>query len=109
MAKRVPRKRAILWTGPALDDLREIQRYVARDKPQAARALARRIRERVNGLHEHPQSGRMVPELERQGLLEMIVAPYRIVYQTRQDAIVILRVWHGHRDLGRAALGVCSD
>ena len=87
------------WTGPALADLRSIRRYVARDKPAAAKALAERIRTSVLRLRRFPESGRVVPELEPRGYKEMIVHPYRIVYQVRAREVLILRVWHGRRDL----------
>ena len=66
MAKQIRKKWVILWTGPALDDLREIRRYVARDKPQAARALAERIRDSVSKLRDYPNSGRVLPEFGEQ-------------------------------------------
>ncbi len=91
----------ILWTGPALDDLREMRRYVAADDPAAARRLGDRIRRRVALLGRHPVSGRAVPELPGLGLREVIVAPYRIVYEVDAAGkrVIILRVWHGRRDL----------
>lgn len=67
----------------------------------AARRLAGRIRERVEALARHPRLGRIVPEFEGTGYREVIVAPYRIVYELSDDRVVILRVWHGRRDLNR--------
>jgi plasmid stabilization system protein ParE len=43
--------------------------------------------------------GRVVPEFEQQGYRELIVAPYRIVYEVRQRRVIVLRVWHGRREL----------
>lgn len=67
----------------------------------AARRLATRIRERVEALVDHPHSGRQVPELPGSGYREVIVTPYRIVYQLTAEQVQILRVWHGRRDLTR--------
>ncbi len=53
---------AILWSGPALSDLREIKDYISYDKPAAAKRLAKRISQRVLDLAVHPRSGREVPE-----------------------------------------------
>jgi addiction module RelE/StbE family toxin len=97
----MPRRLKILWTGPALDDLRGIRAYVSRDRPEAAKRLAGRIRERVALLAVHPGSGRIVPELEPLGYREVIVAPYRIVYEVRKRDVVVLRVWHGRRAIER--------
>lgn len=94
----MPDRHTILWTGPALDDLRGIREYVSRDNPPAAKRLATRIRDGVKRLARHPRSGRIVPELAGLGFREVIVAPYRIVYLVKDGQIVILRVWHGRRD-----------
>ncbi len=90
----------ILWTGLALEDLRQIREYVRRDNPAAAGRLAKRIRDRADRLREHPLAGRRVPELETSGYREVIVPPYRIVYEVCEGRkVVVLRVWHGRRDL----------
>jgi toxin ParE1/3/4 len=94
------RKRKILWSGPALDDLREIRQYVSRDKPAVAKRLAGTIRQKVLRLADHPHSGRVVPELADLGYREIIVSPYRIIYAVQKNRVVILRVWHGRRELG---------
>jgi addiction module RelE/StbE family toxin len=89
--------RKLLWTSPALDDLREMREYVSRDKPAAAQKLARAIKQAVLRLREHPHSGRVVPELSQRGYREVIVPPYRIIYEVQPQQVIILRVWHGRR------------
>ena len=93
-------RRALLWAGPALDDLRELRAYIARDEPAAARRIAEDIRRQVLLLRENPLAGRAVPELEPRGYRELIVPPYRIVYAVEPRRVLILRVWHGRRKLG---------
>ena len=95
MARRIE----LLWTGPALNDLREIRDYVSLDRPSAAEKLAKSIRTKVLRPKDHPLSGRVVPELAVHGYREVIVPPYRIVYEVQDKRIVILRVWHGRRTL----------
>lgn len=91
---------AILWSGPALEDLRRIRTWVARDSPASARRLASRIREGIENLTDFPMAGRVVPEIGIKTYREIIVRPYRVIYEVRDDdAVVILRVWHSHRDL----------
>lgn len=92
------------WTSFALDDLKNARDYITKDNPQAARLLAGRIRRRLGLLQRHPLSGRVIPEFERQQFREVIVAPYRIVYTVRKETIVVLRVWHGRRDLKQSDL-----
>jgi plasmid stabilization system protein ParE len=74
-----------------------MKRYVSRDKPEAARDLAESINKSVLRLLVFPLSGRAVPEFPGSDLREVIVAPYRVVYQPRGLDIVVLRVWHGMR------------
>lgn len=94
----------VFWTDLALDDLRSLQRYIAYDKPEAARKLAQRIRQRIRDLASHPLAGRSVPELPGSGYREVIVAPYRIVYVVEMEQVRVLRVWHGRRELTFAKL-----
>lgn len=94
----MPERRTVLWSRPALDDLREIRNYVSRDKPEAAKRLAQRIRTKVLWLAEHPKSGRVVPEYPTQAYREVIVPPYRVVYLVQEARVIILRVWHGRRE-----------
>ena len=93
---------AILWSGPALEDLRQIRVWVARDSPDAARRLATRIRERVEALVDFPTAGRVVPEIGIENYREVVIRPYRVVYEVRDNDVVILRVWHSRRDLPAA-------
>ena len=98
----MPHRYGIQWTGPALVDLRSIRDYVsAEGRPIAAKRLATTIRDAVLRLQSHPFSGRLVPEFPGAEYREVIVAPYRIVYELTEDRVVVLRVWHGRRDLKR--------
>lgn len=98
----MPRCYEILWTEPALVDLRSIRDYVsAEGRPAAAKRLAKRIRDAVLRLKDHPHSGRLVPEFPGAGYREVIVTPYRVVYELSADNVIVLRVWHGRRDLTR--------
>ena len=70
-----------------------------RDSPEAARRLAAKIRDRVNDLAAFPSSGRIVPEIGIERYREIIVRPYRVIYEIRENDLVILRVRHSRRDL----------
>lgn len=72
---------SVLRARPALEDVQEIRTYIARDSPRYARAVAERIFAAVDWLYEHPLSGRVVPELGRPTVREVIEPPYRIVYR----------------------------
>lgn len=53
---------AIAWTGPALEDLRQIHQFIARDSKQYASIMVRRMRTAVSRLGHFPKRGRVVPE-----------------------------------------------
>ena len=48
-------------------------------------------------LRDHPEIGRVVPELVGTGYREIIEPPFRVIYQIGEDRIVVLRVWHSSR------------
>lgn len=87
----------LIWSKRAQQDLLAIGRYIARDNPQAARQWIERLRERARKATLAPMAGRRVPELQREDIREVFLRTYRIVYQVREDAIIILTVFEGHR------------
>lgn len=86
----------IRWLEDALADLDDVYGYVAADNPQAAERIFRRIRDAVRSLAEQPNRGRpgRVP-----GTRELVVTgtPYLLPYRVREQAIEVLRVYHGAR------------
>ena len=88
----------VVWTRPARDDVREIREFIARDSAHYARSVAARLVSAVDRLREYPLSGRVVPELVRPSLRELIEGTYRIVYRVTADEVQILAVVHGARE-----------
>ena len=89
----------IAWAGPALEDLRQIHQFIARDSTQYAGIMVRRIRTAVSRLGNFPQSGRVVPELPDGPYREILVGQYRVVYRHLEDrdVVLVLAVIHGSR------------
>lgn len=87
----------VVWTRPARDDLREIRAYIAQDSERYARVVVGRLVASVRRLREYPLSGRVVPELARPTIREVIEGAYRIVYRVTPDAIEIVAVVHSAR------------
>ena len=87
------------WTDRARRDLLSIGRFIARDKPGAARRWVERLRRRARDAARHPYAGRMVPELGQDHVREVLVGRYRIVNEVHADEIRILTVFEGHRPL----------
>jgi toxin ParE1/3/4 len=95
----------VLWTEQAVDDLRSIREFVERDSPRYGRMVAERIFDSTTRLEAFPLSGRVVPELGRADLREVIVGDYRVVYRTESDSCVLLTVFRSSRLLP-AGLGI---
>jgi plasmid stabilization system protein ParE len=90
------------WTDRARRDIIDIGRFIARDSPVTARAIAGRLRRRGDSLDEQVERGRVVPELARYGVTvvrELIDAPWRLVYRVEGEHVFVLAVLDGRRDL----------
>ena|SRR5437868_3312110 len=90
----------ILWTDPAIDDLRNLLAYIAKDSEEYARSFVERIILSVDKLTDFPRLGRMVPEADQEAIRELLYHNYRIIYRIKDELIEILTVVHGRRDLG---------
>jgi plasmid stabilization system protein ParE len=89
----------IIWTVRAADDLEEIAEYIAADKPDAATNFVKKVIESIEQLVDFPAQGRIVPEFKSEHYRELIVAPCRIIYTPASDAVIILRIIRGERQL----------
>ncbi len=89
----------IVWAKTALADLRDLVRYIAADDRDAAKRFGDRIIAKVEGLAPFPRIGRIVPEYRDELIREVIITPYRVIYEVNDDAAIlsVLRVWHGAR------------
>lgn len=85
------------WSRIAQEDLLEILRFIALDKPGAARAWVARLQDRARKIPQNPRLGRVVPELEREDVREVIERGYRIVYRLVGEDVLIVTVFEGHR------------
>ena len=87
----------VRWTPRAVDDLQVIARHVSADDPRAARALAAKLKRRAESADRFPFRGRIMPEVGRKDVRELIVGNYRIVYRVRKEVVDILTIFEGHR------------
>lgn len=90
----------ITWTEQALDDLDAVCLFIARDAPRYAEAFAGRVFRATERLAQFPRSGRVVPEIGRDDIREIVVQHYRVIYRYLPDEAQILTVHHGARLLG---------
>ena len=85
----------VYWAGIAEDDLKNIISYIAEKSPTNARIIFSNIIEKAFSLTQFPERGRIVTELQDQGIFlyrELIVAPWRIIYRISDNKVYILSV-----------------
>jgi plasmid stabilization system protein ParE len=85
----------IVWSPLAIERMKEIVRYIGRDRPETAEKWAISVFAEVERLERFPGSGRVVPELKRADIREIIFGNYRIIYRLDMDRVIILTVRHG--------------
>jgi toxin ParE1/3/4 len=87
----------VRWARRALEDLREIHNFIARDSPRAAESMVERVFSASERLATFPLSGRLVPEFPGSGYRELLVGNYRVQYRVAGTVIWIVTVVHGMR------------
>ncbi len=89
----------IIWSLQARDDLLEIVSFIAADNPIVAESFGYRLMSKVDLLATFPLLGRAVPEENDENIRELILRPYRIIYQVlpTQQLVAVARIWHGAR------------
>ena len=87
------------WTLGARDDLVAIARFIAESNELAARNWIGRLRSQAKRATRFPKSGRVVPELAREDVRELLWRGYRIIYLLRGDEVLVLSVFEGHRQI----------
>ncbi len=91
------------WAFVARDDVEDLADYIlTQDSAINALKAVERIENRAATLITLPMRGRIVPELQRQGVTqfqELIERPWRIIYQLQASRVVIVSVLDGRRSL----------
>ena len=88
-------KHKIIWTNVAENDLKNIIEYISVDSPQNALKILKKIKQKATNLYTLPERGRIVPELQDQGVLqywELFIPPWRLIYRIAERKIFVLSV-----------------
>jgi toxin ParE1/3/4 len=83
------------WAEVAGNDLKNIIEYIAEDSPVNALKILNKIKQKASSLYTLPERGRIVPELQDQGILiyrELIIPPWRIIYRISEKKVYVLSV-----------------
>ncbi|WP_295885390.1 type II toxin-antitoxin system RelE/ParE family toxin [uncultured Thiohalocapsa sp.] len=86
----------------ATRDLNAIVSWIAEDSLDNALAVLDRLEARADTLSAQAERGRIVPELRAADVYhyrELIERPWRLVYRIEADAVLVMAVLDGRRDL----------
>jgi len=88
--------RQIVWARSALDDFEAAIAYIAKDNPQAAQTIAKRLMNSVEKLADIPvgRIGRVSGTYEK----HVPKTPYILAYSLTENTLAIVRVIHERRD-----------
>ncbi len=87
----------VVWSERAVRDLEAIERFIAADSAHQAERWVAKLIAAADAAAAAPLAARMVPELGRPELREVIVKRYRVVYRVGKKRIEVLTVFEGHR------------
>lgn len=80
------------WTSNAKEDLLNIVDYIKYEQ----------IKEKVQSSNFFPLRGRMVPELQKEGITiyrELIAQPWRIMYKIENDTVYIMAIFDSRQNI----------
>jgi toxin ParE1/3/4 len=89
----------VVWTEHAHAQLDEAMAFIARDRPETAKAWLELMLDAGSSLAGLPDRGRVVPEASRDDVRELIISPYRLIYRRDRDVVTVTMVVHERRDL----------
>lgn len=89
----------VIWSPLAELRTAEAFEFIAQAHPLAATQWLDRLLHAVGSLAELPDRGRVVPELARPDIREVVLPPYRVIYRREAKRITVLTVRHSRRKL----------
>lgn len=88
----------IRWSTRALERMIEAAEFAGYDSDARDRFVSEMF-ESVEHLADFPNSGRVVPEISRDDVREVLRRPFRVIYRVRPDQVEILTLRHMRRPL----------
>jgi addiction module RelE/StbE family toxin len=96
------RKYKVIWANVAEADLKDIIEYISIDNPHNALKILKKIKQRASELYALPERGRIIPELQDQGILqyrEIIIPPWRLIYRITERKVFVLSLIDSRRNV----------
>lgn len=82
----------VIWTEPALAQLEAIVAFIALDKPEAAKAVARRVFSATDNLKAFLRLGRPIPEFPHEQYRQVWIKPCWLYYRIENKGVIVLHV-----------------
>lgn len=95
----------VTWAPLAREQTADAFAFISAQRPSAAVRWFDDVIERAGSLSAFPDMGRMMPEVGRPEVREVVVEPYRLVYRRDPDEVVIIGVFHSRQDVDAGSLG----
>ncbi len=92
----------VVWATVAENDLKKIIGFISVESPGNALKILKKIKERASSLYTLPERGRIVPELQDQGISqyrELIISPWRLIYRVAEHEVYVLSVIDSRRNV----------
>ena len=86
------------WTTSAERDLVRLHAFLTTINPRAAAQVIRQLIAGTEQLNQYPQLGVKLEEFLPRDVRRMIIGDYELRYELIDEAIYILRLWHGRED-----------
>lgn len=90
------------WSKISEKDLVVIIEYIADENPSRAYEVFREVKRKASTLRSLPERGRIVPELQEQGITqyrELVIPPWRIIYRISDRKVYVLSVLDSRRNI----------
>jgi toxin ParE1/3/4 len=87
----------VVWSPLAVERAAEAATYIAQDSAAAGRRWVDGLFAIAGTLSRLPERGRLVPELQRPDVRELLYGNFRIVYRVEPRRVAILTVRHLRR------------
>jgi toxin ParE1/3/4 len=89
----------VVWSPLALERVNEIADQIAENNAETAKVWLMDIFGAVDRLQKFPESGRVVSEVKRPNIREIIFKSYRVIYRVERKQVSVLTVRHSRQRL----------
>ncbi len=98
-------KYKIVWSERAVDNLREIHKFISMDSSAQADKVIDEILSCVEPLSDFPNMGVGVKEFPQYNFRELMKYSYRIIYQVSEKNVHIITVVHSRQNFKKVYKG----